>query len=216
MFTGIIEETGKLEAVWWGPKSASLKIRAKKVLGDLKLGDSICTNGACLTVTAFGLNNFEVDVMAETMRSTNLGMLKPGEEINLERAMQLTDRLGGHMVSGHIDGVGKIIAIRKEDIATWIDIEASENITDYIIYKGSVAINGVSLTVSGMHAKGFSVSIIPFTGAKTTLLTKKPGDTVNIECDLVAKYIKKFISPTTQMQNKKLDNNFLKEHGFID
>lgn len=216
MFTGIIEETGKLEAVKWGPKSANLKIRAKKVLGDLKLGDSICTNGACLTVTAFGLNNFEVDVMAETMRSTNLGMLKPGEEINLERAMQLTDRLGGHMVSGHIDGIGKIIAFRKEDIAIWIDIEAPAYINDYIIMKGSVAIDGVSLTVSGLHETGFSVSIIPFTGAKTTLLIKKPGDTVNIECDLVAKYIKKFTQPTATKQNKELDNNFLKEHGFIN
>jgi riboflavin synthase len=216
MFTGIIEETGKLEAVRWGSHSASLKIRATKVLGDLKLGDSICTNGACLTVTSLGANSFEVDVMAETMRSTNLGMLKNGQEINLERAMQLNDRLGGHMVSGHIDGVGKIIAFRKEDIATWIDIEAPENINDYIINKGSVAIDGVSLTVSGLHENGFSVSIIPFTGAKTTLLIKKPGDTVNIECDLVAKYIKKFTSPTATKQNKELNNDFLREHGFLD
>ncbi|PKP50500.1 MAG: riboflavin synthase [Bacteroidetes bacterium HGW-Bacteroidetes-11] len=216
MFTGIIEETGKLEAVRWGSKSASLKISAHKVLAELKPGDSISTNGACLTVTAFGNTAFEVDVMAETMRSTNLGMLKPGEEINLERAMQLNDRLGGHMVSGHIDGVGKIISFRKEDIATWIDIQAPEQINDYIINKGSVAIDGVSLTVSGLHETGFSVSIIPFTGYKTTLLSKKPGDTVNIECDLVAKYIKKFISPTAAKQNKKLDNNFLKEHGFLD
>jgi riboflavin synthase len=216
MFTGIIEETGKLETIKWGTNSARLAIRAVKVLEGLKPGDSINTNGACLTVTAFNQDTFEVDVMAETMRSTNLGQLKTGYPVNLERALLLSDRLGGHMVSGHIDGTGLISAIRKEDIATWLEIKAPEDITQFIIIKGSVAIDGISLTVSGLHDGGFSVSLIPHTAAKTTLLNKKPGDTLNIECDLVAKYIRKFLIDNATLNNKNLDYSFLKEHGFTD
>ena len=212
MFTGIIEEAGKLETIKWGTNSARLSIRAVKVLEGLKPGDSINTNGACLTVTAFNQDTFEVDVMAETMRSTNLGQLKTGYTVNLERALLLSDRLGGHMVSGHIDGTGMISAIRKEDIATWLEIKAPENITQFIIIKGSVAIDGISLTVNGLHDEGFSVSLIPYTAAKTTLLNKKPGDTLNIECDLVAKYIRKFLMGNTAHKNITIDYRFLEEH----
>jgi riboflavin synthase len=216
MFTGIIEETGKLETIRWGANSARLSIRASTVLEGLKHGDSINTNGACLTVTAFNQNTFEVEVMAETMRSTNLGQLKTGYPVNLERALLLSDRLGGHMVSGHIDGTGIISVIRKEDIATWFEINAPENITQFIIMKGSVAVDGISLTVNGLHNGGFSVSLIPFTATKTTLLNKKPGETVNIECDQVAKYIRKFLTDNSNPINKNLDYRFLKEHGFTD
>lgn len=216
MFTGIIEETGILESIKPGTNSARLTIRAVTVLEGLKVGDSINTNGACLTVTDFNRNTFEVDVMAETMRSTNLGQLKTGYTVNLERALLLTDRLGGHMVSGHIDGTGTISGLRKEDIATWLEITAPKNLTQFIIIKGSVAIDGISLTVNGLHDGGFSVSLIPHTAAKTTLLNKKPGDTLNIECDLVAKYIRKFLIGNTSLKNKNLDYSFLKEHGFTD
>jgi riboflavin synthase len=215
MFTGIIEEKGLIEAIQRGTVSARLKIRAAKVLEGLKQGDSINTNGACLTVTAFSQNTFEVDVMAETMRSTNLGSLKTGNEVNLERALLMSDRLGGHLVSGHIDGTGIIETFTKEDIAIWMKIKVPEEITKFIIHKGSVALDGISLTVSRIHDNGFSISLIPHTMVNTTLLNKKPGDMVNVECDLVAKYIRKFLVDDTSQRNK-VDYRFLKEHGFTD
>ncbi|MFU8843878.1 MAG: riboflavin synthase [Bacteroidales bacterium] len=216
MFTGIIEEKGFIEAIKWGPNSARLKIRAQKVLEGLKQGDSININGACLTVTTFNQVAFEVDVMAETMRSTNLGDLKTGQEVNMERALLFNGRLGGHLVSGHIDGTGMIEAFRKEDIATWVQISAPESIMQFIINKGSVALDGISLTISAIHDDGFSVSLIPHTASNTTLLNKKPGDKVNVECDLVAKYIQKFLANNKPIHKKALDYRFLKEHGFTD
>jgi riboflavin synthase len=216
MFTGIIEETGKVEAIRQGKNSVWLKIRAEKVLESMKHGDSINTNGVCLTVISFTRGTFEVDVMAETMRRTNLGQLQTGQEVNLERALLLNDRLGGHMVSGHIDGTGVITGFMKEDIATRVDINAPENIIRYIMTKGSVAIDGISLTVTSLLTNGFSVSLIPYTAAKTNILKKQPGDTVNIECDMIAKYVRKFLTEKTTGENKSLDYSFLKEHGFTD
>jgi len=191
MFTGLIEEIGRIESVVKSVKSASITIKARKVLEGVQLGDSISTNGVCLTVTSFDSGRFSVDVMAETMRASNFRHLTPGDEVNLERALSLGDRLGGHMVSGHIDGVGTIHSYEKEDNAIWITVAASPDILKYIVYKGSIAIDGVSLTVAYVDESVFKVSIIPHTKDVTTLLRKKPGNEVNLECDMIGKYIEK-------------------------
>ena len=215
MFTGIIEETGTIRSVRRGRTSATLGIKARRVLEDVKVGDSINTNGICLTVTAFDGTGFEVDVMAETMRRTNLDKAVPGTMVNLERALRPSDRLGGHMVSGHIDGNGTISAYRKEENATWVTIETDRSITRYIVAKGSVALDGISLTVVGVKETSFSVSIIPPTGQETTLLKRKTGDQVNIECDITAKYIEKFLG-LSQGNKQDINIDFLEKHGYID
>lgn len=215
MFTGLIEEIGIVEAVSKSTKSARITIKASTVLEGVKLGDSICTNGVCLTVTDFSNNRFIVDVMAETMRRSNLYTFSPGEKVNLERALRLGDRLGGHIVSGHIDGIGTISSFEKEDNAVWITIASSQEILKYIVQKGSIAIDGVSLTVAYVDQDVFKVSIIPHTKDMTTLLSKKVGDIVNLECDVIGKYIEKFIGAEEQAPVKKgIDFNFLSEHGF--
>jgi riboflavin synthase len=215
LFTGLIEEIGIVEAVSKSTKSARITIKASTVLEGTKLGDSICTNGVCLTVTDFSNNRFTVDVMAETMRRSNLNSFSPGEKVNLERALRLGDRLGGHIVSGHIDGMGTISSFEKEDNAVWITIAASQEILKYIVQKGSIAIDGVSLTVAYVDKDVFKVSIIPHTKDMTTLLSKKVGDIVNLECDVIGKYIEKFIGAEEQAPVKKgIDFNFLSEHGF--
>lgn len=215
MFTGIIEEIGTISSIKRGRVSASLVINAQRVNSDLKIGDSINTNGACLTVTSFNKNSFEVDVMAETMRKTNLDLLKSGSQVNLERALKLNDRLGGHMVSGHIDGTGTITQIYQEEIATWYTIKAEKEILNYIIRKGSVAIDGISLTVADLQESSFKVSIIPHTAKQTTLLSKKAGDVVNIENDMTARYIEKFMFKQQKENKRDIDMGFLKENGFI-
>lgn len=216
MFTGIIEEKGILRQVRKGKVSASLRIEASRVITDMKVGDSINTNGVCLTVTSFDRHGFEVDVMAETLRRTNLGELVPGSEVNLERALRISGRLGGHMVNGHIDGTGRITAMTVEDNATWVTISASVEITRYIVPKGSVALDGISLTVVDVGRDTFRVSIIPHTGEETILVRKKTGDTVNIECDIMAKYIEKFLDGKERDKTGKIDIDFLNKHGFID
>lgn len=216
MFTGLIEEVGKVESVVKSAKSARIIIKAKKVLEGVMLGDSICTNGVCLTVTSFGKSRFSVDVMAETMRRSNLRNVSPGEEVNLERALSLGDRLGGHMVSGHIDGMGTIENFEQEDNAVWITIAASLEILKYLVQKGSIAIDGVSLTVAYIDDTVFKVSIIPHTKDATTLLRKKVGDEVNLECDMVGKYIEKFLGFKEHRPIKKgIDINFLSDNGFL-
>ena len=215
MFTGLIEEIGKVEAVIKSTKSARITIKADEVLQGVKLGDSISTNGVCLTVTSFSSNSFIVDVMAETMRSSNLNKLSPGEEVNLERALRASDRLGGHIVSGHIDGIGSIKNYEQEDNAVWITIAATTEILKYIVHKGSIAIDGVSLTVAYVDETEFKVSIIPHTKEKTTLLYKKKGDQVNLECDVIGKYVEKFLVVREETPAKKgIDLNFLSENGF--
>jgi riboflavin synthase len=186
------------------------------VLEEVKLGDSICTNGVCLTVTSFGNQKFTVDVMAETMRRSNLKNLAPGDKINLERALKLGDRLGGHIVSGHIDGTGEIIIYEKEDNAVWITVAASPEILKYVVQKGSISIDGVSLTVAYVDDVVFKVSIIPHTKEMTTLLRKNAGDEVNLECDMIGKYIEKLLGFKEQPPVKKgIDLNFLSENGFV-
>ena len=216
LFTGIVEEIGEILDIRKGVNSASLLIKGNKVLGDVKLGDSISTNGVCLTVTHFTKDSFTVDVMPETMKKSSLGILKKGSKVNLERALRLSDRLGGHIVSGHIDGVGTIEEFKEDDNAVWITITAEKDVLKYIIYKGSIAIDGVSLTVAYVDDNCFKVSIIPHTGEGTTLLSKKTGEVVNLECDLIGKYVEKLMGFKEEKENKSsIDMNLLRENGFL-
>jgi riboflavin synthase len=216
MFTGIVEEVGTVQSVLKGTKSAKIVIKAHKVLEDVKLGDSICTNGVCLTVTNFTSHSFAVDIMAETMNRSNLKNVVPGSKVNLERALRLSDRLGGHLVSGHIDGVGVIRDFTKEDNAVWVSISTPPEILKYIILKGSIAIDGISLTVAYVDESTFKVSVIPHTKDITTLLHKRPGDEVNLEGDMIGKYIERFLTfKDTPAPQKGMDLSFLIEHGFV-
>ena len=189
MFTGLIEEVGTASEI----SSGKLKINAKTVLEGTKIGDSIAVNGVCLTVTSLFTGGFTADVMQETLRRSNLGKLKNGDKVNLERAMAAEGRFGGHIVSGHIDGTGKISRIQKEGIATWFHIECADEILNLIVEKGSIAIDGISLTVAKLDENEFAVSIIPHTASETTLLSKKIGDIVNLENDIVGKYVKRLL-----------------------
>ena len=185
MFTGIIEEKGRLVRILRGREFGSIEIKASKVLEGSNIGDSIAVNGVCLTVTDLKSDGFTADVMPETLRRTNLGSLSNGANVNLERAMAADGRFGGHIVSGHVDGVGRIISTKAEGNAVWVSIAE----------KGSVCIDGISLTAAYTDDRMFRVSIIPHTGAKTALLEKKPGDIVNLENDIVGKYVRKLLSP---------------------
>lgn len=217
MFTGIIEELGKVRGIKKGPDSAVLEIWASVVAEDVRLGDSIAVNGVCLTVVKFTKGSFSAEVMAETLRRSNLGALKEGDRVNLERALRPSDRLGGHFVSGHIDAVGTIKDIKTEDIAKVFTVAAPPEIVRYLIEKGSIAIDGISLTVADFGDDGFRVSIIPHTASMTTLGYKKPGDTVNLESDLIAKYIYRMLPGKggEKEGGGGLDIGFLAEHGFL-
>lgn len=218
MFTGIVEEIGSVKEIKHGEKSSRITIGAKKVLEGTKIGDSISTNGVCLTVTNLKGDSFEADVMAETLRRSNLGSLAIGSKVNLERALSAEGRFGGHIVSGHIDGVAKITSIVKEDNATWITVSASQKLLRYIVEKGSIAIDGISLTVAYVDSEVFKVSIIPHTGEETILLKKKIDDTVNIECDLIGKYVEKLLGIETSKKETKessITEEFLKSNGFF-
>lgn len=209
MFTGIVEEIGTIRAIKKGANSVTLTIQAKVILADLKLGDSVATNGVCLTVTSILGNTFTADVMHETLSRSSLRHLQHGNAVNLERAMMANGRFGGHMVAGHIDGVGTIRSIVKDDIAYWYKIQADRNILRYVIEKGSVTIDGISLTVAALERDTFSVSVIPHTQTQTILHQKKIGSLVNIETDLVGKFIEKF---TTTSQG--ITQNDLSNYGF--
>ena len=209
MFTGIIEEIGTVDAIKKGARSAVITVRADKIFSDLKIGDSVATNGVCLTATEITGKTFSADVMNETLSRSALGTLHPGSHVNLERAMAADGRFGGHMVAGHVDGTGKIIHIRRDDNAVWYTILASSEIMHYIVEKGSVAIDGISLTVAAVERDNFSVSVIPHTAAETTLAEKKIGDLVNLENDMVGKYIEKFVQTKSG-----IDEAFLQRYGF--
>jgi riboflavin synthase len=213
MFTGIIEEIGTIKSVHRGSKSICLTIGAEKVLQDTKIGDSINTNGVCLTVVSFNKGVFSVDVMPETMRRTTLKELMSGSKVNLERALKLSDRLGGHLISGHIDGIGIIETVYEEDNAIWFKIKAESSLLKYIIEKGSVAIDGISLTVVNVDDRSFQVSVIPHTQGVTVILDRKTGDTVNLECDMIAKYVEKVTSHEKSQGNISME--FLAEQGFL-
>lgn len=217
MFTGIVEEIGTIKQIKNGLKSSKLIISCNKVLEKTEIGDSICTNGVCLTVTNINKETFEADVMAETIRKSNLNTLKIGSKVNLERALSLSTRLGGHLVSGHIDGIGYIKDLKKEDTAIWITIKTSADILRYIIYKGSITIDGISLTIAYVDDYVFKVSIIPHTLQQTILSSKNIGDSVNLECDMIGKYVEKLlgITSTDKQQANNINETFLKENGFI-
>lgn len=204
MFTGIIEETGTILSAGNG----KIRIAAQKVLDGTKTGDSIAVNGVCLTVTEMTSCGFTADVMPETLSRSNLGSLKKGDSVNLERAMAADGRFGGHFVSGHIDGTGTILKMQNDGNAVWVYISAPRPILNLIIEKGSVAIDGISLTVAKIDEKEFAVSVIPHTGEETTLLNKKTGDIVNLENDVVGKYVQKLMSLRDSGQNEK-DNKLL-------
>ena len=215
MFTGLIEEIGEIKSIQKGSKSARITIKATKIVEGTKVGDSINTNGVCLTVTELDKNSFCVDVMAETIRSSNLGKLKPGSTVNLERALRANDRLGGHIVSGHIDGIGTIIELFKEDNATWVSVETTVDMLKYIVHKGSITIDGISLTVAYVDDKIFKVSIIPHTKGETTLVLKNIGDEVNLENDMMAKYVEKILKyEDTPKEKKDISMDFLQKNGF--
>lgn len=209
MFTGIIEELGTVERVGAG----RITVRAQRVLEGTRLGDSIAVNGVCLTVTHLTGADFTADVMPETLRRSSLGQLRPGSRVNLERAMAADGRFGGHIVSGHIDGMGQILALRDEGNAVWITIAAPPELLRGIVEKGSVAIDGVSLTVAAVTDQDFSVSIIPHTGGQTTLLHRRPGEQVNLETDIIGKYVFRLLAPERAPKGG-ITREFLTQYGF--
>lgn len=215
MFTGLVEEKGEIRSVKKGVKSSVLTIKGNKIFDDLKTGDSVAVNGVCLTVTAHGGNVFTADVMSETLSRSSLGELKPGNSVNLERAMAANGRFGGHMVSGHIDGTGTITEIRKDDNAVWYTIKTADKVMRYIVEKGSIAIDGISLTVAAVSDTSFCVSVIPHTMEATVLPEKKTGSVVNLENDIVGKYIEKFMTAVQTSEKKGgLTLEFLAKAGF--
>lgn len=223
MFTGIVEEVGTIKRVQKGQHSAVLEIQAETVLKGLKTGDSIAVNGVCLTVTSFGSNMFTADVMHETLNRSSLAGLKTGSHVNLERAMAADGRFGGHIVAGHVDGVGKITRIRRDDTAVWYTVQAGPAVMRYIVEKGSVTIDGISLTVAKVSDKDFSISAIPHTVRVTVLGERREGDIVNLENDIIGKYVEKLLGlqaysggkpETGQKEKSGLTREFLAEYGF--
>ena len=212
MFTGIVEEKGSVRYMQLTGESGVLAIKAKKVLERTKIGDSIAVNGVCLTVTSLQPDGFTADVMAETIRRSSLGSCKVGSQVNLERAMA-----AGHIVSGHIDGTGVIRSLIREENAIWVSIGTSPQILHLIVEKGSICIDGISLTVAKVEEAGFQVSVIPHTGEETTLLEKVPGDLVNLENDVIGKYVEKLLGIRKNEEEKKesgITMEFLQEFGF--
>lgn len=215
MFTGMVEEIGTVVDFETSQNVLRIKVQASKVLEETYLGDSISTNGVCLTVTDIGKNYFYADVMGETVRRSNLGTLKKGDKVNLERAMAANSRFGGHIVSGHIDGKGKVTSYEKEGNAVWITIDTDREILKYVVEKGSIAIDGISLTVAYVDDRKFKVSIIPHTSEETTLLKKKIGEEVNLECDVIGKYVEKLLGFNKKNDEKKsITMDFLINNGF--
>ena len=213
MFTGIVEEVGTVAGIRRSGTSSYIRIKCSKVLEGTRLGDSIAVNGVCLTVTELDGTSFQADVMNETLSRSSLGSLSSGSTVDLERAMAAGGRFGGHIVSGHIDGTGTIANIRNDGIAVWYTVSAKPEIMRYIVEKGSVAIDGISLTVAKVTESSFSVSIIPHTASQTVLGSKKTGDIVNLENDIIAKYVEKLMKPDTAGNGVSLE--LLAKNGFI-
>lgn len=217
MFTGIVEEVGTLKAIRKGAHSAVLEIQAKVVLEDIHLGDSIAVNGICLTATSFSPSGFTADVMHETLNRSALSALRPGSRVNLERAMAANGRFGGHIVAGHVDGVGTVRRIEKDDNAIWYTIAAGPEILRYVVEKGSITIDGISLTVARVDSDSFAISAIPHTVSVTVLADRKPGDQVNLETDIVGKYVEKLLQtppPAEEERKSGITREFLTRYGF--
>lgn len=218
MFTGLVAELGTVEKLARQGESYHLTVTAKKVMNNLKIGDSVAVNGACLTVVHMDDNAFTADVMPETVRLTNIGSLHAGDRVNLERTLRLCDGLDGHIVSGHVEGLGTIVSQRSEGIAVVVSFTAESRLLKYILPKGSIAIDGISLTVTEVTETGFSVSLIPHTAKETTLGFKTMGDKVNLETDIIGKYVERmlgFNAPKEQEHGETLDMNMLMKNGFI-
>lgn len=218
MFTGIIEETGKLKSISGGADTCVVRIEARTVLEGTKLGDSIAVNGVCLTVARLGSQYFEADVSHETIRRTSFEHLAVGAPVNLERALRVEDRLGGHIVSGHIDGTGTLIRIANDGNSYIYEISAGPDIISQLVEKGSIAVEGISLTIAQLGETGFAISVIPHTRAHTNLIEKKPGCLVNLECDIIGKYVMRYLSENAQgvhaAQATGVTAAFLAENGF--
>ena len=218
MFTGLIEEVGTIQNVRRGARSCVLTIGCKKVLEGSQIGDSIAVNGVCLTVTNMGGSYYTADVMAETMNRSSLRQLSTGASVNLERAMPANGRFGGHIVSGHIDGTGTVQSIEPDDNAIWYTIAAKPNLLRYIVEKGSITIDGISQTVAYVDEDCFKVSIIPHTQQVTALHDRGVGDIVNLECDIIGKYVEKLLQPAAGEEETKkeigITEDFLKKYGF--
>ncbi|MBR0141567.1 MAG: riboflavin synthase [Ruminococcus sp.] len=213
MFTGIVEEMGMVSEITRNGNNSYIRIQAEKVLSDVHIGDSIAVNGVCLTVTRHDGNIFQADVMNETLNRSSLGSLKRGSKVNLERAVSAEGRFGGHIVSGHIDGTGTITNIKNDGIAVWYTVSAKPEIMRYTVEKGSIAIDGISLTVARVSENSFSVSVIPHTAEKTVLSLKKTGDIVNLENDIIAKYVEKLVNIPQKKKGVTLE--LLAEKGFM-
>lgn len=214
MFTGIIEEMGKVAFVSKKGKAMTLAINCKTVLADAAIGDSIAVNGVCLTVTAISESQFQADVMPETYEATTIKQLAPGQFVNLERAMAVGSRFGGHIISGHVDGIGIIQKRQPVENAVLFEVEADRELVRYIVQKGSIAVDGTSLTVFAVTDTSFTISIIPHTLEMTIMGTKKPGDHVNLECDIIGKYVEKLLAPKESAARTPL-SQLLKENSYM-
>lgn len=216
MFTGIVEETGALRSLSRGSKSCVIHVQCSTVLEDTRIGDSIAVNGICLTVTSMESGGFTADVMNETLSRSSLAQTRPGDPVNLERAMAANGRFGGHIVSGHIDGTGIIREIRDDDNAVWYTVEAPPEILRYVVEKGSIAIDGISLTVARVDDRSFQVSVIPHTRAVTALSSRRVGSPVNLENDIVGKYVEKLMQPAPSESGPAsgITMEFLAQHGY--
>lgn len=212
MFTGIVEDLGKVKSIKSSPNSMQLTLESKKIVEDIHLGDSIAVNGVCLTVISFSNELFTVDVMPETVKSTNIQSLRVGHVVNLERAMPANGRFGGHFVSGHVDGTGVILRKRKFENAVYVDIGISEELSNFCMLKGSVAVDGISLTIFDVKPKQLTVSLIPLTFSETLLGIKREHDVVNIENDLLGKYVINHLERKKESSSISMD--FLKQNGF--
>ena len=211
LLPGLVEEMGTVRRLNQAPNRCELELTASRVLEGTAIGDSIAVNGVCLTVIRMGEDHFTADVMPETLRRSNLGLLKPGAKVNLERAMAANGRFGGHMVAGHIDGTGKIRSMQPEGNAVLVTISAAPELLRYVVEKGSVAIDGISLTVAKVSHTDFTVSLIPHTGEETTLLRHRPGEMVNLETDIIGKYVEKLMQPKSDGVTLEL----LQQNGFF-
>lgn len=216
MFTGIVEELGIIRKLHVSGHSGSIEIEAHKVLQNTNVGDSIAVNGICLTVTALGKDFFTADVMAETVRRSSLKNATSGDFVNLERAMAADGRFGGHIVSGHVDGTGTILSMKREENAVWVTISAPPSIMKFIVEKGSVCLDGISLTVAAVSESDFKVSVIPHTGEETTLLKKKAGNTINIENDIIGKYVDRLLNfkDSSPSDSGGITMDFLRKYDF--
>jgi riboflavin synthase len=220
MFTGLVEGIGKVKGINRMGEGMVLTLSPLFHMQDAKVGDSVSVSGVCLTITTIGGQGFSVDVSAETLSRSTLRYLKQGDEVNLERALRVTDRLGGHLVLGHVDGVGRIVSREQKERSQVLRIGLDPGLSRYIIEKGSIAVDGVSLTVNQCDEKGFEVNIIPQTGRETTILQKRVGDSVNVETDLIGKYVEKFLTTQQSRENTKqrqsIDEEMLRKFGFGD